>query len=66
MPERYNSRYPKPLPRGISCLSLVLHGIRIGGFHAGIGYIIGAGGCNMMIPPTIDSVRRKVFGVRTM
>ena len=30
----YGSRHPKPPTRGISCLSLCLNGIRIGGFHA--------------------------------
>ena len=30
MPYRTSSRHPKPPPRGINCLSLVLYGIRIG------------------------------------
>ena len=42
--------------RGISCLSLVLYHIRIGGFNAGKGFITGAGLSNVLIPPIIDSL----------
>ena len=41
--------------RDISCLSMLLYGIRIGGFHAGKGSVIGAGVSNIMILPIIDS-----------
>ena len=37
------SRHPKPPKRGFSCLSLVRYGIRIGGFHAVKGSIVGVG-----------------------
>ena len=50
-----SSRHPKPPTRGISCLSLVLYDIRIGGFHAQIGSTAGAGVSNVMIPLLIDS-----------
>ena len=36
----YGSGHPKPPTSGISCLSLVLYGIRIGGFNARKGPII--------------------------
>ena len=45
-----------PPTRGISCLSLVLYGIRIGGFHAGKGSNIDSGVSNIMIPPILDSL----------
>ena len=45
---------PKAI-RGISCLSLVLFGVRLGGFHALKGSIKGAGIRFIMIPPIIDS-----------
>ena len=38
-----------PPTRGISCLSLVLYGIRLGGFHAVKGSVIGAGVSDIMI-----------------
>ena len=38
----------------ISCLTLCLYGIRMGGFHAGKGSITGSGVSNMMIPPIMD------------
>ena len=49
------------LCRGISCLSLLLYGIRIGCLHAGKGSIIGAGVRNTMIPPMIDSMYMCLF-----
>ena len=42
-------------PNPISYLSLVIYGIRIGGFHAGKGSIIVAGVSNIMISSLIDS-----------
>ena len=42
--------------RGISCLSLVLYHIRIGGFNAGKGFIIVAGVSNIMIPSELCSL----------
>ena len=36
------NQHPKSPTRDVSCLSLVLYGIRICGFHAGKDFIIGA------------------------
>ena len=52
-------RHPKPPTRGISCLFLVLYGIRIGGFKPGKGSIIGVSSLILSFwacPPIIKSL----------